>query len=307
MSNAKALHQLIGNTIEECPEVAVLLAEIAGVKLPDHDQVRSAPNKHRVRGRRAIETDNTVRLLHQGTTRFFAQVETQRKFSPEKLATLRAYHGSEVRNTGCGGHVFVLSPTTPVARRFRQEEERLREELAFQVSYIAGEDLEPLAAARQPVHARLTAVALADLARGRTDRAISPLLELGEQGMENLAGQLFEAMLEECPDDVNLEEALSEIAMRRLDRLPFAQRWLAEKTAAAREEAAKAREEAAKEAARARLDAKRGDLVTYFAAKQDAPTAQALAEIEAASEEAVIQSWLMRAYRGETAEQIFGS
>jgi hypothetical protein len=314
MSNAKALHQLIGNTIEECPEVAVLLAEIAGVKLPDHDQVRSAPNKHRVRGRRAIETDNTVRLLHQGTTRFFAQVETQRKFSPEKLATLRAYHGSEVRNTGCGGHVFVLSPRTSDTRRFRQEEERLREELAFQVSYMAGEDLEPLAAARRPLHARLTAVALADLAQGRTDRAVSLLLELGEQGMENLAGQLFEAMLEECPDDVNLEEALSEIAMQRLDRLPFAQAWLAKKTAAAREEAARELEEAARElararaeAAKARLDARRGDLVTYFAAKADALTAQALAGIEAATEETVIQSWLMRAYRGETAEQIFES
>jgi hypothetical protein len=257
MSNAKALHQLIGNTIEECPEVAVLLAEIAGVKLPDHDQVRSAPNKHRVRGRRAIETDNTVRLLHQGTTRFFAQVETQRKFSPEKLATLRAYHGSEVRNTGCGGHVFVLSPRTSDTRRFRQEEERLREELAFQVSYMAGEDLEPLAAARRPLHARLTAVALADLAQGRTDRAVSLLLELGEQGMENLAAR----------------------------------------------ELARARAEAAK----ARLDARRGDLVTYFAAKADALTAQALAGIEAATEETVIQSWLMRAYRGETAEQIFES
>lgn len=125
--------------------------------------------------------------------------------------------------------------------------------------------------------------------------------------MENLAGQLFEPMLEQCPDDVNLEEALSEIAMQRLDRLPFAQAWLAKKTAAAREEAARELARARAEAAKARLDARRGDLVTYFAAKADALTAQALAEIEAATEETVIQSWLMRAYRGETAEQIFES
>ncbi|HUN30426.1 MAG TPA: hypothetical protein VMU95_00285 [Trebonia sp.] len=133
-----------------------------------------------------------------------------------------------------------------------------------------------------------------------TGRAISLLLELEQRGKAHLAQQLFEAMVEECPDDTKLEDALSEVATKRLDRLPFAQRWLAEKMAAAREEAAK-------EAAKARLDVRRGDLVTYFAARGDALTAQTLAEIEAVTEESVIQSWLIRAYRGETAGQIFGS
>lgn len=63
-------------------------------------------------------SDATVHLLRDEEKCHFLQVEMQRDYSWSKLATLRAYHGSEVRNAGCGGHMLVLSPRAAVTDSF---------------------------------------------------------------------------------------------------------------------------------------------------------------------------------------------
>src|SRR5215472_5761389 len=109
MSFVSAQHELVGVLVNKYPRLILRLAEVAQIDLPSHDRAVPAPNDHQVRNRQPIRTDATVHLVRDGAARpgYFVQVEMQREYSFDKLTTLRAYHGSEVRNSGCGGQVLV--------------------------------------------------------------------------------------------------------------------------------------------------------------------------------------------------------
>jgi hypothetical protein len=104
-------------------------------------------------------------------------------------------------------------------------------------------------------------------------------------------------MLEECSDHTKLEEAMafSPLAMERLQSLPTFQAWERKVRAAGIEQGRAAGIEQGLGAA----------LVSYFIAKGDAPTRDALAAIDSCADQALLRSWLLRAYGGETAAQIF--
>lgn len=99
---------------------------------------------------------------------------------------------------------------------------------------------------------------------------------------------------------------MSDVAMDRLYRLPAFQDWLSRATAKVREEVdqrvAKAQAEARAEA---RAEAGREALIGYFMATGENLSPEALATINACTDDAVLQSWLMRAYHGESAAKIF--
>lgn len=207
----------------------------------------------------------------------------QRDYKWSKLATLRAYHGSEVRNAECGGHVFVLSPKTSVTDRFRKAEEEAHARLAFSVSYLTGRDLQPLATDGRPFEERALAAAITDFSGGITSGTVPMLLEMHEHN-ETVADLFLTAVLEECPDESELGDALSELAMRRLESLPSFQRWAAqtaeriEREAEARVERVR-REEAERhrrEVAVAQTKTVIQSLLEYFTAKGDVPTLHAL-------------------------------
>lgn len=48
-------------------------------------------------------------------------------------------------------------------------------------------------------------------------------------------------------------------------------------------------------------------LLTYFAVKRDTPTPDAIARMRACTDPAILDSWLQRAYQGETSTEIFGT
>jgi hypothetical protein len=337
MANAKAQHELVGVLINKYPRLAVRLAEVAGEECPAYDRMVAGPNTHQVRkaGKRGqVMSDATVHLLRDEEKCHFLQVEMQRDYSWSKLATLRAYHGSEVRNAGCGGHVLVLSPRAAVTDSFLRTEKEAGARLAFSASYLTGRDLAPLAAKERPFEERALAVAVTDFSRGITDQVIPMLLEMREHD-DTMADLLLTAILEECPDEGNLEEKLSDLAMQRLQGLSSFQRWAARTTerieaevrakfeAQAAEERARAAREAAEERARAAREAAEEraraareaaeerarevvqDVQTYFAVKGDVPSLSALKTMNACTDVTTARYWLNRAYAGETSAEIF--
>jgi hypothetical protein len=314
MGNAKAQHRLVGVLVNRYPDLVLRLAEIAGVKFPDHDRVVAAPNSHQMRGRGEIETDATVRLLHGDKTGRFAQVEMQRDYSWEKLTTLRAYYGSEVRNSRCGGHMFVLSPKSAVASSFRSNDERYRETLDYQASYLSGRSLETLAGADRSFQERALAAAMTDFEYQIPASAVALLAEMRDHG-DDLAELLFQAMLEECSDHTKLEQAMSfsPLAMERLQSLPTFQAWERKVRAAAEEEAMekgieRGYERGIEQGIEQGIERGLGAaLVSYFTAKGDVPTRDALAAIGNCADQALLRNWLLRAFSGETAAQIFTS
>jgi len=345
MANAKAQHELVGVLINKYPRLTVRLAEVAGEAYPMHDRLSAGPNTHQVRKagmRGQVVSDATVHLLQGEAKCHFFQVEMQRNYSWSKLATLRAYHGSEVRNAECGGHMFVLSPKATVADSFLRAEEAARDRLAFSASYLTGRDLEPLAAEDRPFEERVFAAALTDFSDGITSRVTPMLLEMREHD-DTVADLFFRAILEECPDESELEEALSDLAMQRLQGLSSFQRWAAQKSAEIRrqieeevwarvaKEAEEARARAAKEAEEARARAAKEaeearvraveearvsaavghakvvvqSLQDFFTAKGDAPTLRALETMNACTDLTTARYWLKRAYAGEASGDIF--
>ncbi|MGH3244699.1 MAG: hypothetical protein ACRDOI_00575 [Trebonia sp.] len=319
MANAGAQHELVGVLINRYPGLALRLAEVAGVSFPGHDRAMAAPNTHQTRGRGQIATDATIHLLSGDRACHFAQIEMQREFKAAKLTTLRAYHGSEVRKTMAGGHMFVLSPKASVTLRFRAAEDAVGQALAFSVSYLSSEQLSPLAERERPFEERALAAALTDFENGISGTTVSILLEMSDHN-DDVADLFFRAILEECADQTKLEEALSDLAMQRLQALPSFQRWLAGVTAQANEKAAEKVAEAAEKAAEKVAEAAekvaekvaeaqaRGvvqSLLDYFSAKGDAPTLSAMNTMNACTDPVIAQYWLRRAYAGETAAQIF--
>lgn len=253
-----------------------------------------------------------MHLLTEDKKCHFFQVEMQRDYKWSKLATLRAYHGSEVRNAECGGHIFVLSPKTSVTDSFRKAEEEARVRLAFSASYLTGRDLQPLAADGRPFEERALAAAITDFSGGIASGTVPMLLEMHEHN-ETVADLFLTAILEECPGESELEDALSELAMRRLESLPSFQRWAAqtaeriEREAEAKVERVR-REEAERhrrEVAIAQTKTVIQSLLDYFTAKGDVPALHALETMNACTDLTIAQFWLKRAYAGETSARIF--
>ena len=304
MANAKAQHELVGVLVNLYPRLAVRLAEVTGEACPPHERVLAGPNTHQVRkeGKRGqVASDGTVHLLREDKKCHFFQVEMQRDYKWSKLATLRAYHGSEVRNAECGGHIFVLSPKTSVTDSFRKAEEEARVRLAFSVSYLTRRDLQPLAADGLPFEERALAAAITDFSSGIKSGTVPMLLEMHEHN-ETVADLFLTAILEECPDESELGDALSELAMRRLESLPSFQRWAAQTTERIEREAT---ERHRREVAVAQTKTVIQSLLDYFTAKGDAPTLSALKSMHACTDLTIAQFWLKRAYAGETSAQIF--
>lgn len=294
----------MGVLVNLYPQLAVRLAEVTGEECPPYERVAAGPNTHQVRknGKRGqVVSDGTVHLLRDEEKCHFFQVEMQRDYKWSKLATLRAYHGSEVRNAGCGGHVFVLSPKGSVTDSFRKAEEEARVRLAFSVSYLTGQDLQPLAVTDRPFEERALAASITDFTGGIAAGTVPMLLEMQEHD-ETVADLFFRAILEECPDESELEEALSDLAMQRLESLPSFQRWAAGKIERMRQEEAERRQwEIAVTQTKTVIES----LLDYFTTKGDVPTPGALETMNACTNPTAARSWLKRAYAGETSAQIF--
>jgi hypothetical protein len=297
MPYAKAQHELVGVIVDRYPELVRSLAEIARVRLPGYDQVVSASNRHQVRDGHPIETDTTVRLLSGGEPRHFVQVEMQQEYSFGKLCTLRAYHGSEIRNVGCGGHVFVLSPRAGETAKFRKGDAASSSALAYQAAYLSGRDLAPLSRPGAAFAERALAAAMSDLrTSGVPPGAVRMLMEMRNES-ELIADLFMRAMLEECADVDKLGEDVDDAVIDRLSTVPAFRDWVDRKAVDIR---AASKAEGVHEHA---LHA----LLTYFAVKRDTPTSDAIATMRACTDPAILDSWLQRAYQGETSTEIFGT
>lgn len=270
------------------PLLGEMVVSAAGISVPPHDQFGPGPVIHEAKDGAPIENDATVYLTRGGERNFFVQIEVQKKYDPGKLATLRAYHASEVRNSRCGGAVIVLSPRESVAARFRKEEELHREEFAYRSAFLSGEDLAEMAALGRSFPERAMVMALTDFSAGIPDGFWDMFEEMS--AVDDLLGRLFlEAMLEERPvGDKRLEEDLSPEALERLNAIP-----------AFRERCDAARAEG-------RLEIMRESLLQYFRARQDDLASHARAAIENCTDLGILQRWRDRAYSGETSRQIFG-
>jgi hypothetical protein len=287
MAKAGAQHELVGLLINNFPDLAERLAEVAGVDLPGHDRMVAAPNSHRLRDGTTIETDTTVRLLDGTRTAYFAQVEMQREYRWDKLTTLRAYHGSEVRNSQSGGHMFVLSPRQSVAARFRVEEEKFREKLAYRVSYLSGLDIAPLGSEDRPFNERALALAATDFEQGIPSSAPGMLAEMRAHD-DRMADLFFLAIIESGASQQEVEERMfSPLAKERFESLPSVRAW---------------REQIIDQG---RTEATAQALVSFFSAKGQVPSPEAFKAINGCTDVSVLEHWLMRAYQGESAAEIF--
>jgi hypothetical protein len=299
-SNPSAQHQLLCMVIEEFPEVTAVIADRVGVKVPDYDEVSAGPAAYPMPDGSTVHGDTAVQFRKGGKPVFFAQVEMQRKYDLSKLATLRAYHGAEVRRSKCGGVIFTISPEEAEARKFLDNDARYREKFAYQAAYQCGEDLAPLARSGRSVQERITAVAAADLRRhGAPPGTWALMIELRDRGRDRLADQLARTILEECPDISSLEGEMYDAA-ERLMTLPTFREFIEKREAetAARTAARTAAETAVKTAA--------DSLVEYFMEKGETPSPEALARIRACVDPVILKVWTRRAWRGETSAQIFG-
>ena len=322
--------------VQRYPDAAVALAEAAGVRLPEHDEVVAAPDAHPMRDGNTVYTDGTVRLLRKGRPVFFATVEMQRRFGKDKYATLHAYHGSGVRNVDAGGHLFVLSDRASEAARFRAEDAARRAELAFAASFHSGEDLRVMEDAKLSLGARALPAALARFDTGVPPGARELLVEMSRSDL-TLANLYLRTIVEEVPEMTMVGEALRPDMFERLRELESfreyeakvraeaeaeaeaavaeAEAAVAEAEAAvaeAKAEAAKVRAEAANvraEAANVRAEVEvattASNLKEYLVLRGDAPCEHALNMISACRNADVLAAWLKRAYLGETSAQLF--
>jgi hypothetical protein len=286
------------------------LGEIADAKIPEHDLVVASPNTHQLRGRKPLETDGTVRFLLGGEPVYFAQVEVQNKHTPDKYATLRAYHGSEVSKIRTGGHMIMVSPKASEAEKFRRSEARYGEEYQYRGSYLSREDLEPLAGKERPFEERAFAEGMADFTKEIPESALAMLRELFDRDV-TLADLFVRAIIEEVPDVSVVGGLLDPDLLEKFRQLPVfaeAEAAAAKKVAAAEAEAEKARKaEAAAEAraAKSARDTAAAALTRYFTARGDRPSAHAYNQISACRDVGQLQVWLDQAYEGATAAEIF--
>ncbi|MGH3282225.1 MAG: hypothetical protein ACRDNW_24255 [Trebonia sp.] len=319
--------------IQRHPKSVTALAEAVGAPLPDHDDVASAPDSHPMQDGDTVYTDGTVRLLREGRPVFFVTVEMQRKFAREKYVTLHAYHGSGVRNTDAGGHLFVLSDKAPVTARFRTEDAARRTGLAFSASFHSGQDLRPLEDEKLPLGARALPAALANFSTDMP-RTREMLGELNGSD-QTLANLYLRAIVEEVPVTM-LGEVLRPDMFDKLRQLEGFREYEAKvkaevdvaigariaeaeakvagaeaKVAGAEAKAAGAEAKAAGAEAKAAgaearvIKSVAGNLRDFLIIRGDAPSEYAIKTISACSDADVLEAWLKRAYAGETSGQLF--
>jgi hypothetical protein len=324
MGNPGAQHELVCTLVQKHPSLYLRLAELTGAVFPAHDQIVPAPNSHQVRGGKPLETDGTVRLLQAGRPVWFAQAEVQRRYDLDKYATLHAYHGSEVRNSKTGGQMFVLSVKKGETGKFRDADDQYQPEFTYREAYLSGDDLRPLADPDRPYEERALAAAMIDFSQGIPENARHMLREMSEHDL-TVANLYMKAILEEVKDVAMLEEALQPDMFERLRELSsfreYEAKVKAEGKAEAEAEAAEkaqaatavAAERAVAEAVaataaaieKARADSKVEDLIRYLVLSGDPPSSDAIKQISACQDAAVLGFWLMRAYQGEKAADIF--
>jgi hypothetical protein len=293
MAKAGAQHELVGLLINKFPDLAERLAEVAGVAFPGHDRAVAAPNSHRLRDGTTIETDTTVRLLDGTRIAYFAQVEMQREYRWDKLTTLRAYHGSEVRRSQSGGHMFVLSPKPSVAARFSAEEARSSEDLAYRVSYLSGRDIALLGGEDRPFEERALALAATDFEEGIPSSAAGMLAEMRDHD-DLMADLFFLGIIESGASQQEVEEKVfSPLAKERFESLPSVQAWREQIRAEGTDQG--------------RVEATARALLGFFTAQGQVPSLDALKAIKGCTDAFVLEHWLMRAYQGESVAQIFQS
>lgn len=288
MSNPSARHQMVCAIMQRHPEAVVALAEAVGVSLPEHDDVQPAPNAHQLKGGGAVHTDATIRLLLDGKTVLWATVEMQREFRRDKYLTLHAYHGSGVRGTDAGGHSFVLSERIPTTMRFRAEDAARRPELAFSASFHSGRDLKRLEHKKQSTYARALPAALADFAAD-LPRTREMLDELSTSD-PTLMDLYLRAIVEEIPMAM-LGEVLQDDMLYKLRSLQWFRDYEAEFKAEARAEVA--------------ASVLVGVLTDFLIQRGDKPSGHAIRTIAACQDAAILDAWLKRAYRGESAAELF--
>jgi hypothetical protein len=285
-------HELAVTLINMYPRVACYLAAMCGMRIPVHDRMEASPVSHQVRGRSRISNDVTVRLYQGDRVVCFVQIEMQRGYSWDKFVTLRAYHGSEARNSGCGGHMIVLSPQQDVAESYMRAEERYRDELRYSGGYLGSGDLGPFADAERPFEIRALAAAVADMSKGIPAGA-GEMLEEMYQHSETLGGLYLDAILDgRKPDDPVLEEVLSPDLMDRIKEIPAFRARFDQAHAEGKVEG--------------ELTGEGESLLRYFRVRGDDVAPRVLERIRACTDLALLADWQERAYRGETSEQIFG-
>ena len=292
MSNPSARHQLVCAIVQRHPRSVVALAEAVGVPLPEHDDVAPAPDAHLMQDGSTVYTDGTVRLLRKGRPVFFATVEMQRKYEREKYLTLHAYHGSGVRNTGAGGHLFVLSDKASATARFRTDDLTRRAELAFAASFHSGQDLRLMDDEELPLSARALPAALADFLadKPRTREMLDELYGSDP----TLANLYLRAIVEEVPVTM-LGELLQPDMFDKLRHLESFREYEAKVKAEGRAEG----EAETNTAATSR------HLKDFLVLRGDAPSKHVLNTISACQDADVLEAWLKRAYLGETTAQLF--
>lgn len=98
-------------------------------------------------------------------------------------------------------------------------------------------------------------------------------------------------------------ENMSDAALERLLAIPTFRAW-AERANAACNAEAEARG-VAKGEVEGKAKGRAEDLLTYFFAKSDSPSPNALAQIRGCTDPDTLNGWLHRAYHGETSAEIF--
>jgi hypothetical protein len=262
--------------------------------------VTAGPTTHERAKGTQLGNDVTLRNTRDGRAESFVHVEVQGKYTSAKFLALRAYHGSEVLKNGTGGTMVVLSHNAETAAQFRAAEAAGGQELAYRGVYLSGADLADMAGPDRPFEERALVAALASYTKGIPPE-VHPLLQEMDDRDPVMAELFWEVMLDECPtDDKRLEEEMfSPETYQRMHQMPVFQRYFDKLEAKGKTEG-KAEGKAEGKVAEA-IEA----LFQFFKARGDEISLNADVEIETCTDVETLHGWRDRAYRGETAEQIF--
>jgi hypothetical protein len=307
MGSPKAQHEFVVELITTYPWLVHAVAGIANIAFPEHDRLELGPTAHPLPGGRTVHGDAAVRLVRGERPTHFAQVEVQKEYGWDKLVTLQVYHASEARRSGCGGQMFVLSPRPEVSAKFAENEERAAAELAFRASYLSSADLIPLAARDRQLPERALAMAVAEFGKGLPDGALALVSELRQES-EFLADLLFTAIMEECPDDREVERTMTPEVLARLEGIPSFRAWQEKARVTGHDQGLKEgiQEGIQQGKADGILQGKAQALIQFFNARGDAVPAHAVTSILTCTNPGTLDGWVERAFGGESAGQIFG-
>jgi hypothetical protein len=315
MGSPKAQHEFVVELVTKYPWLVHTVAGIAGAVFPEHDRLELGPTAHHLRGGKTVHGDAAVRMVRGETPVYFAQVEVQKEYGWDKLVTLRSYHASEVRRSGCGGQLLVLSSRPEVSEKFAMNEKVAAEELAFRASYLSGADLAPLSGQGRRLPERALALAVTDFRNGVPENAFDLVGELRQES-EFLADLLFTAIMEECQDDREVEQAMTPEVLARLEGIPSFRAWQEKARTVGHDQGfQEGRQEGRQEGIEQGLQQGKADgmmqgkmqaLIQFFDARGDAVPAHAVTGIFTCPDIGTLDGWVARAFGGQTAEQIFG-